>query len=169
MVSVASGGLHICVSSTSNQKTDVSWPQQPLSEEVQKFNMIFHDSTQNNFFSNIKNKAAFKCLDDSKVLSGDFSGLKTSAASMTSAASTASMASVASTALFHQRTFWSWWLDHPWIQNDQNCSLFVELIIKNPFFNDIWYLCCQRLLRPADITFSRTGWWNSNVHTSWTH
>ena len=28
----------------------MSWPQQPLTEKVQKFNMILHDSTQNNFF-----------------------------------------------------------------------------------------------------------------------
>ena len=48
---VASGGLHICVSSTSFQKNDMSWPQQPLTEKVQKFNMIFHDSTQKNIFS----------------------------------------------------------------------------------------------------------------------
>ena len=47
---VASGGLHICVSSTSFQKNDMSWPQQPLTEKVQKFNMTFHDSTQKFFF-----------------------------------------------------------------------------------------------------------------------
>ena len=100
---VASGGLHICVSSTSFKKHVTSWPQQPLTEKVRKFNMIFHDSTQNNFFSKHKNKAEFKCLDDSEVLSSGFPGLKTSAASMTSAASTASMASMTSTASFHQK------------------------------------------------------------------
>ena len=92
----ASRGLHICVSSTSFQKNDMSWPQQPLSEKVQKFNMIFHHFTQKNFFSKQKNKAEFKCLDDSEVLSSGFPGLKTSAASMTSVASTASMASMTS-------------------------------------------------------------------------
>ena len=71
---------------TSFQKNDISWPQQPLTEKVQKFNMIFHDSTQNNFFSKHKNKAEFKCLDDSEVLSSDFQVLKTSAASITSVA-----------------------------------------------------------------------------------
>jgi hypothetical protein len=54
--------------------------------------MILHDSTPNFFLSKHKNKAEFKCLDDSKVLSNDFLGLKTSAASITSVASTASMA-----------------------------------------------------------------------------
>ena len=43
------------------------------------------------FFSKRENKAEFKCLDDSEVLSSGFSGLKISAASMTSAASVASM------------------------------------------------------------------------------
>ena len=92
---VASGGLHICVSSTSFQKDDMSWPQQPLAEKVQKFNMIFHDFTQDNFFQNIK-----ICLDDSEILGSGFHGITTSAASMTSATSTASKASIAS---FHQK------------------------------------------------------------------
>jgi hypothetical protein len=58
-----------------------------------------------NFFSKRKNKAKFKCLDDSEVLSFDFPGLKTSAASMTSVASTASMASITSTASVHQKLY----------------------------------------------------------------
>ena len=60
------------------------------------------------FFSKHKNKAEFKCLDDSEVLSSGFPGLKTSAASMTSAASTASMASMTSTTSttsFHQKNY----------------------------------------------------------------
>ena len=52
-----------------------------------------------------KNKAEFKCQYDSEVLSSGFSGLKTSAASMTSPASTASMASMTSTASFHQKIY----------------------------------------------------------------
>ena len=40
-------------------------------------------------------------MDDSEVLSSDFPGLRTSAASMTSTASTTSMASMTSTASFH--------------------------------------------------------------------
>ena len=89
---VASGCLEICVSSTSFQKNDIGWPQQPQTEKVLKFHMIFHDSTQKNFFS--KHRAEFKCLDDSEVLSSDIPGLKTSAASMTSAASTTLVASM---------------------------------------------------------------------------
>ena len=37
------------------------------------------------------------------------------------------------------------------------------------FFTNIWYLICQRLLRPADTIFLKTCWWNSNGKTSWTH
>ena len=102
---MASGGLYFCVSSISYQKNDIPWPQQPLTEKVLKFNMIFHDPTPNFCFSKHKNKAEFKCLDDFEVLSSDFSGLKTSAASMTSVASTASMASMTSTASFHQKNY----------------------------------------------------------------
>ena len=48
---VGSGGFTIWVSSTSFQKSNIAWPQQPPAEKVLKFNMIFHDSTQNFFFS----------------------------------------------------------------------------------------------------------------------
>ena len=98
---VVSGGKKNFVSSTFFQKNYIGWPQQPLTEKVLKFNMIFHDSTPKNIFSKHENKAEFKCLDDFEVLSSDFPGLKTSAASMTSVASTASMASMTSTASFH--------------------------------------------------------------------
>ena len=40
---------------------------------------------------------------------------------------------------------------------------------KIPFFTDIWYPFCWRLLRPAYVTFLKTGWWNSNFQTSRTH
>ena len=85
-----------------------------------------------------RNKAEFYNMDDSEVISSDFPGLRTSAASMTSTASTTSVASMTSTASFHQRTSWTWLLDHPWYQNDQYWSLFEEWIIKNPVF--YWYL-----------------------------
>jgi hypothetical protein len=50
-----SQGLPICVSSTSFQKRSIGWPQQPLTEKVLKFNLIFHDSTpKNSFFKTSK-------------------------------------------------------------------------------------------------------------------
>ena len=134
---VAKGVVGIWVSSTSFQKINIGWPQQPLTKKVVNFNMVFHESTKLIFFSKHQNKAEFKKMDDSKVLSSDFPDLRTSAASMTSTASTASMASMTSTASFHQKHYWLWWLDHPWHQNDNTGPFFVEWIIKNPIFH--WY------------------------------
>ena len=37
---------------------------------------------------------------------------------------------------------------------------------KIQFFTDIWSSFCRRLLRPADVIFLKTGWWNTNVQTS---
>ena len=64
-----SRGLPICVSSISIQKSSIDWPQQPLAEKMQKFNLIFHDSTPKKYVSKHQNKAEFKNLDDSEVLS----------------------------------------------------------------------------------------------------
>ena len=63
--------LDICVSSTSFQKNYIGWPQQPPTEEVLKFNMIFHDYTPNFFFQNIKiklNSNAWMTLKSSVVI-----------------------------------------------------------------------------------------------------
>ena len=103
---VGSGGVDFCVSSTTFQKINIGWPQQPLTERVLKFNMIFPDSTPIFFPSKHQSKAEFKNLDDTEVLSSDFPGLVTSATSMTSMASTASVASMTSTASFHQTIYW---------------------------------------------------------------
>ena len=37
---------------------------------------------------------------------------------------------------------------------------------KSIFFTDIWYPFCQRLLRPANVTFLKTSWWNSINYTN---
>ena len=52
-----SQGLPICVSSISFQKSSLFWPQQLLTEKVQKFNLIFHDSVENIIFSKHQNKS----------------------------------------------------------------------------------------------------------------
>ena len=58
------------------------------------------------FFSKRQNKAEFKDQDDSEVLSSEFPGLRTSAASM---ASTSSVASMTFTVSFNQigNKYWS--------------------------------------------------------------
>ena len=55
-LAACSQGLLICVSSTSFQKSSIGWPQQPPTEKVLKFNLIFHDSTPKNYlkFSDLK-------------------------------------------------------------------------------------------------------------------
>jgi hypothetical protein len=60
--------------------------------------MIFHKT----WFSKHQNKAKFKNLDDSRVLSSNAPGLRISAASMTS---TDSVASMTSTASFHKKKY----------------------------------------------------------------
>ena len=88
----------------------------PPTEKVLKFNMTFHNSTKKYIFSKHQNKAESKFLDDSEVLSSDFSDLRTSADSVTSTVSMASVASMTFTASFHQKTFnlkkniYFWWL-----------------------------------------------------------
>jgi hypothetical protein len=65
--------------------------------------MIFYNSIKKIFFSKNQNKAKFKILDDSEVISSEFPGLKTSAVSMASTASTTSLASMTSTTSFHEK------------------------------------------------------------------
>ena len=55
-------------------------------------------------------KAEFKNIVDSEVLSSDFSGLRTSAALLTSLASTASTTSTASKAIFHKKKLPGVWI-----------------------------------------------------------
>ena len=105
---VGSRGLEIWVSSISFQKSDIGWPQQPPTEKVLKFIVIFYDSIKKLSFLKHQCKAEFKNLDDSEVLNSDFPGLKTSEASMTSTASTTSVASMTSKASFHQKIYSSW-------------------------------------------------------------
>jgi hypothetical protein len=102
---VGSRGLDIRVSSTTFQKSNIGWPQQPLTERVLKFSMIFSDSTPIFFSSKHQSKAEFENLDDTEVLSSNFPGLITSATSMTSMASTTSVASMTSTASFHETIY----------------------------------------------------------------
>ena len=88
--------MGICISYTSLKKSNIGWPQQPQTEKVINFKMVFCDSSPNSIFSKHQNKAEIQNLDDSEVLINDFPGIRTSAASVTSSASAASMASTTS-------------------------------------------------------------------------
>ena len=67
--------------------SNIGWPLQPLTENMLKLKMVFHDSTPNFIFSKHQNKAENQNMDDSEVLISNFPGFRTSAASMTSTAS----------------------------------------------------------------------------------
>ena len=94
-------------------------------------------------------------LQSSKVI---FQALETSAASLTSVSSATSLASTASTALFSQKKL-----------PDPDCLIILATKMTNTgpllwigsskiqFFTDIWYPFCRRLLRPAYVTFLKTG------------
>ena len=167
---VSSGDLDIWVSSTSFQKIDVGWPQQPPTEKVPKFNLIFQDSYQKYLFSKHQYKAQFRNLDNSAVISSDFPGLRTFAASMISTDLTTSVASRTSTASISSKNLLilivrsslapKLWKSVPFCGMDHQKSNFLLISVTLSFG------VFRRLLRPADFTFFKTGWWNSNVHTS---
>ena len=155
---MGSGGFTIWVSSTSFQKISICWPQQPPTEKVLEFNAIFRDSTQNFFFSKHPNKAEFNDMDNSEVLSSDFfQALEPLQPQWP-----------------QQPHFINFFIQpNGWIipstQITNTSPFFWNGSSKIQFFTDIWYTFCRRLLRPAYVTFLKTGWWNSNVQNSWTH
>ena len=59
------------VSSTSFQKSNIGWPQQPPTKKFLKLNMIFHDSTENFFYQNLRiklNSKTWMTLNSSVVI-----------------------------------------------------------------------------------------------------
>jgi hypothetical protein len=129
---------------------------------------------QINIFSKNLNKAEFKKLYDSKVLSRNFPDLRTSATSMTSTASTTSMASMTFIASFHQKKLlivmvgsslapkWPiqvpfWGIDH----QKSNFLLILALFLSEAveasryhFFENWWMkLKCPPLLKPLPTIF----------------
>ena len=166
---------------TSFQKNYIGWPQQPPTEKLLKFNMIFHDSTKKTFFQNIKIKLksnAWMTIKSSVVI---FQALKPLQPQWPQWPQ------------WPQQPQWPQWPQQPqwpqWPQQPEIIKKFTdpdELIIpstqmittslflwnrssKIKFFTNIWYSFCRRLLRPADVNFLKTGWWNTNIRTSWSH
>ena len=118
-------GLDIWVSSTSFQKSNIGWPQQPPTEIGPK---IQHDiSWFYHFFSfqNIKiklNSGTCMAMKSSLVIFQALKPLWPQCALMASTASTTSGASMTFIASFHQKKYCSWWLDTPWQPNHQLLS-----------------------------------------------
>ena len=155
---MGSGGLEIWVLSTSLQKSKVGWPQQPLTERVLKFDMHFHDSSKTFFFQNIKgkpNSRTWMTLKSSVVI---FPTLEPQRPQWP---------------LQPQQPQWPQWPQQPHftkfvIQLDGWIIPSTQLTSTSPFlwngsskiqfFTDIWLHFYRRLLRPAYVTFLKTGW-----------
>ena len=154
---------------TSSQKIYIGWPQQPPTEKMLKLNMIFLDFAEKNFFQNIKiklNSNAWMTLKSSVVI---FQALKPLQPQWPQ---------------WPQQPQWPQWprqphfikrstdpdgLIIPSTQMTNTSPLLWNGSSKNQFFTDIWYSFCWRLLRPANVIFLKTGWWNTNPQTSWSH
>jgi hypothetical protein len=155
---VVSGGVEIWVSSICFQKSNSDWPQQPPTEKVLKFNKIFHDSIQKNYFQNIEiklNSNAWMTLKSSIVI---FQALKPLQSQWPQ---------------WPQQPQWPQW---PWQPHfikkitdpDGLIILSTQMTNTSPFlwngsskiqfFTNIWHSFCQRLLRPANVNFLKTGW-----------
>ena len=168
LLSIAgSGGSEIWVSSTSILKSDKGWPQQPLTEKVLKFNMTFHDSNKQKSFQNIKiklNSRTWMTLYTSELIFPALEPLQYQWPQE------------------HQWPHLPQWPQQPqqpqfiktftdpdgWIipgtqMNNTSPFLWNESS-KFQFFTDI----CLRLSKPADVTFSKIDYWNSNFQASWT-
>ena len=62
----ASRRIDFCISSTSFQKSNIGWPQQPPTEKLLKLNLIFHDSTKKLFVSKHQNFIKISCIQEPK-------------------------------------------------------------------------------------------------------
>ena len=133
---VSSRGFTIWVSSTSFQKSNIAWPQQPPAEKVLKFNVIFHDSTHFFFsFQNIQIKLTLMIWMSLKSSVVIFQALEPLQPQWPLQPQQPQWPQWPPQPHFIKKNYWSWWLDHSWHQNDQYLSLFVERIIKNSIFH----------------------------------
>ena len=147
----ASGGLEFCVSSTSFQKSNIGWPQQPPTEKVLKFNLIFHDSTKNKYFPKIKIKLNSRTWMTPKSSVVIFEPLETSAASLTSPASVASLASATSTAPIYSKNFLFLIIWSPLVPKWPTLALFCGISQEKSKFSLV------------SDTISVGGWWGQNM------
>ena len=168
MVDGGLGGFTIWVSSTSFQKSSIGWPQQPLTEMVLKFNLIFHDSNPKKiFFQNIKiklNSRTWMTLKSPVVIFQALEPLQPQWPQQP------------------RQPQWPQWPQQPhFIKKIADPDGWIILVTKMTnngpflwggsskiqFFTNIWYSFCWRLLRPTMSFFLKTGWWNTNIRTSW--
>ena len=154
--------LWFCVSSTSFHKSNIGRPHQPPTEKLLKFNFIFHDSVKQNFVSKhqnnvilvlrLLNSRTWMTLKSSVVM---FQALKTLQPHWPQQP---------------QQPQWPQWPRQPHFikkYTDPDGWIISGTSSKIQIFTNVWYPFY--LLRPANATFLKTGWWNTNGKTSWTH
>ena len=128
-----------------------------------KFNLIIHDSDKKYLFSKHQNKAEFRNLDDSAVISSDFPGLGTCSLnnvySLNNLSGFNDLGSLISSKILFNLMVGSS-LAPKW---PVSVPFFWKRSSKIQIFTDIWYFFYRRLLRPAYVTFLKTGWQNSNA------
>ena len=162
---MASGGADICVSSTSFQK---KWHRLASAASDRKGAKTQYDISwfypQKTFFQNVKiklNSNAWMTLKSSVLI---FQALKPLQPQWPQ---------------WPQQPQWPQWPRQPhFIKNFTDPDGLIipstQMTTTNPFlwnrsskikfFTNIWYSFCRRLLRPADVIFLKTGWWNTNPH-----
>ena len=161
-----SGGLDICVSSTSFQKNDIGWPQQPPTERVSDI------SKKLDFSWSIPQKGTgighLGARDDQTIRISNFL-IKWGCRGHWGHWG----------CWFH----WGYWgcrgLENHYWGLESHPGIWVQLyfyVLKKKIGGRIMKYCiefrhlfCQRVLRPANVTFLKTDGRNSNVHTSWSH
>ena len=170
MVSAYFWGLGIWVSSTSFQKSNIDWPQQPPTEKELICSMSFHDSVKKTFFSKHQNKC-FKSLDycfqEPGWLSSDFPGL-TNLCNLIDLSGLCSLTGLNS--LYSHISSKNILVLMVWSSLAPKLPILVIFCRmdhqKSNFLLIYGTSLYWRLLRPAYVTFLKTGWWNSNAQTS---
>ena len=148
MCSINAWGYDILIFATSFQKSNIGWPQQPQTEKVLKSNLILHDSTKDFFSKNIEIKLSSRTWMSLKSSVVIFQALEPLQPQWPQQP---------------QQPQWPQWPHESdgWIiigtQMTSTGSFLWNGSSKIQFFTGIWYFSCWRLLRPAYVTFLRTG------------
>ena len=166
---VASGGLEIWVSQISFQKNNIGCPQQPPAEKMLKsvkiwiFDHLFH-----------KNGPVLVILVPRIIKAADL---------VIFLMKWGCWGHWGHWGCWGCRGLWGCRGSKAWkiTADDFRVNQVLEFALFLMFWNKIYlgrimkwhvefeHLSCRRLLRPAEVTFLKTGSWNSNFQTSWSH
>ena len=166
---VALRDLEIWVSSTSFQKSNIDWPQQPLTKKVSDISKKMH------FWWSIPQKGTgfdhLSARDDPTIRISIFlwneavkvieatdvvEAVEVIEATKVPRPEKSLLMTAESSRLLNSALFWCF-------KNKYSSVSIMKYQVE------FWHLSSWRLLRPANGTFLKTGCWNSNFHTSWSH